>query len=190
MTLQSEYIIEYRLFDKEKYVTMSEREISKIRTGIYWETSEIRGWLNSRFTRMAFKEEERALLSTTKISTPVSAFSDRVTYDKVYLPSIEEIRFGFDIDLALARGAGRNRREVENAPCSQYVAAQAHSVLSHSSYGLRSRGHIDGSDSYKCAENFEGHALVDGRLTLWKLNEPMGIRPVICVNESDIVEMQ
>ncbi|MBR1472215.1 MAG: protein kinase [Lachnospiraceae bacterium] len=190
VTLQSEYIIEYRLFDKEKYVTMSEREISKIRTGIYWETSEIRGWLNSRFTRMAFKEEERALLSTTKISTPVSAFSDRVTYDKVYLPSIEEIRFGFDIDLALARGAGRNRREVENAPCSQYVAAQAHSVLSHSSYGLRSRGHIDGSDSYKCAENFEGHALVDGRLTLWKLNEPMGIRPVICVNESDIVEMQ
>ena len=55
---------------------------------------------------------------------------------------------------------------------------------------LRSRGRIDGNDSYKCAENFEGHAIVDNKLSLWKLNEAIGIRPVICVNEADIVEMQ
>ncbi len=190
VTLQAEYIIEFRPFDKDKYLLMNDREIQKIRTGIYWETSEIRGWLNSRFVRMAFTEEERALLNNTKVTTPVSAFSDRTTYDKVYLPSIEEIRFGFDIDLALARGTGRTKMEPESVPCSQYVAAQANSILSHASYGLRSRGHIDGSDSYKCAENFEGHAIVDNKLSLWKLNEAMGIRPVICVNEADIVEMQ
>ena len=139
---------------------------------------------------MAFTEEERALLNATKVTTPVSAFSDRTTYDKVYLPSIEEIRFGFDMDLALARGTGRTKMEPEAVPCSQYVAAQANSILSHASYGLRSRGHIDGNDSYKCAENFEGHAIVDNKLSLWKLNEAIGIRPVICVNEADIVEMQ
>ena len=189
VTLQSEYIIEYRAFDKKKYLGMSDREITKIRNGIYWEESEIRGWLNSSFVKKAFKEEERGFLNVTKISTPISAFSDRVTYDKVYLPSIEEIRFGFDIDLTLARGLKRDRQPVDAAPCSQYVAALADQVLSHSSFGLRSRGHIDGKDSYKCAENFEGHAMVDDRLTLWKLNEEMGIRPVICVKEADIEDM-
>lgn len=189
VTLQSEYIIEYRAFDKKKYLDMTDREISKIRSGIYWEESEIRAWLNSRFIKKAFKEEERGFLNVTKINTPISAFSDRTTYDKVYLPSIEEIRQGFDIDFTLSRGLNKARTVVEASPCSQYVAALADRVLSHSSFGLRSRGHIDGKDSYKCAENYEGHALVDDHLTLWKLNEEMGIRPVICVNASDIEEM-
>ena len=189
VTLQSEYIIEYRAFDKRKYLDMTDREISKIRSGIYWEESEIRAWLNSRFIKKAFKEEERGFLNVTKISTPISAFSDRTTYDKVYLPSIEEIRQGFDIDFTLSRGINKSNTVVEPSPCSQYVAALADRVLSHSSFGLRSRGHIDGKDSYKCAENYEGHALVDDHLTLWKLNEEMGIRPVICVNASDIEEM-
>ncbi|MCR5251684.1 MAG: serine/threonine protein kinase [Lachnospiraceae bacterium] len=190
VTLQSEYIIEYRCFGDKKYLDMSDREVQKIRSGIYWEVSDIRAWLNSRFVKKAFKEEERGFLNVTKICTPISAFSDRTTYDKVYLPSIEEIRKGFDIDLTLNRGAQRERQVVEASPCSQYVAALADRVLSHSSFGLRSRGPIDGRDSYKCAENFEGHALVDDRLTLWKLNEEMGIRPVICVNEADIEEMK
>ncbi|MBR3306317.1 MAG: serine/threonine protein kinase [Lachnospiraceae bacterium] len=190
VTLQSEYIIEYRLFDKKKYMGLTDREISKVRSGIYWEVSDIRGWLNSKFVRRAFKEEERGLLNVTKLSTPVSAFSERTTYDKVYLPSIEELRYGFDIDLSLARSMGRNKRQVEPSPCSQFVAALAGKPLTHSSFGLRSRGPIDGDDSYKCAENFEGHAMVDNKLSLWKLSEQMGIRPVICVNAADIEEMQ
>ncbi|MBR5420939.1 MAG: serine/threonine protein kinase [Lachnospiraceae bacterium] len=190
VTLQSEYIIEYRPFDKKEYLNMNDREIMKIRSGIYWERSEIREWLNSRFKKIAFTEEERGLLNVTKISTPISGFSEHITYDKVYLPSIEEIRQGFDIDLTLVRGMPREKRVVQPSPCSQYVAALADRLLSHSSFGLRSRGHIDGKDSYKCAENFEGHAMEDDHLILWKLNEEMGIRPVICVNEADIEDLK
>ncbi len=189
VTLQSEYIIDFKLFDDVKYAKMNDKEISKIRSGIYWEDSKIREWLNSVFVRRTFSEEERTRLNVTKISTTQSGFSDRITYDKVYLPSIEETRFGFDmVDMGMNRG-GKEQRELDLAPCSQYAAAKSGNSLTHSSYALRSRGHIEGGTSYKCAENYEGHALVDNKLTEWKLNKGMGIRPIICVNEADIVEM-
>ena len=189
VTLQSEYIIDYRAFDQQKYLKMNDKEISRIKTGIYWEKSKIREWLNSVFVRRTFREEERSLLQVTKVSTPVSALSERITYDKVYLPSIEEIRYGFDTDISLMRGSSKAGQDNELAPCSQYVAALANDRLTHSSYGLRSRGHVDQDDSYKCAENFEGHALVDNRLRVWRLNKAIGIRPVICVNADDIRDM-
>ncbi|MBR4207455.1 MAG: serine/threonine protein kinase [Lachnospiraceae bacterium] len=189
VTLQSEYIIDYRAFDQQKYLKMNDKEISRIKTGIYWEKSKIREWLNSVFVRRTFREEERSLLQVTKVSTPVSALSERITYDKVYLPSIEEIRYGFDTDISLMRGNSKAGQDNELAPCSQYVAALANDRLTHSSYGLRSRGHVDQDDSYKCAENFEGHALVDNRLRVWRLNKAIGIRPVICVNADDIRDM-
>lgn len=189
VTLQSEYVIDFKPFDQKDYLKKTDREIIKVRSGIYWEKSYIREWLNSVFVRRTFSEEERSKLNVTTVSTPVSTLSDRTTYDKVYLPSIEEIRYGFDTDISLMRGAGK-RRELDTAPCSQYVAALANGEISHSCYGLRSRGHIDQDDSYKCSENFEGHALIDNRLSPWYLNQAMGIRPVVCVNEADIVEMQ
>ncbi|MCR5119075.1 MAG: serine/threonine protein kinase [Lachnospiraceae bacterium] len=190
VTLQSEYIIDYKLFDDVKYAKMNDKEISKVRSGIYWEDSKIREWLNSVFVRRTFSEDERTRLNVTKISTTQSGFSDRITYDKVYLPSIEEIRYGFDmVDLGMGRSPAKEKRELDLAPCSQYVAAKSGNSLTHSSYALRSRGHIEGGTSYKCAENYEGHAMVDNKLTEWKLNKGMGIRPIICVNEADIVEM-
>ncbi|MBP5194414.1 MAG: serine/threonine protein kinase [Lachnospiraceae bacterium] len=189
ITLESEYIIDYKPFDQQKYLKMNDKEVSRIKTGIYWEKSKVREWLNSVFVRRAFSEADRELLQVTKVSTPVSALSDRTTYDKVYLPSIEEIKYGFDIDLSLTRGTTKERTELDMAPCSQYVAALADGKFSHSSYGLRSRGQIDIDDSYKCAENYEGHALIDNRLSEWKLNSGMGIRPIICVNADDIHEM-
>ncbi|MEE5989488.1 MAG: protein kinase [Lachnospiraceae bacterium] len=188
ITLESEYIIDYKPFDQEKYLKMNDREIVRVKSGIYWEKSKIREWLNSVFVRRAFSEADRAKLQVTKVSTPVSALSDRVTYDKVYLPSIEEIRHGFDVDISIARGSKVNN-DLDMAPCSQYVAALMGGSIGHSSYGLRSRGHIDEGDSYKCAENYEGHALVDNYLSEWFLNKSVGIRPVICVNAEDIHEM-
>ena len=189
ITLESEYIIDFKPFDQQKYLKMNDKEVSKIRSGIYWEKSKIREWLNSVFVRRAFSDEGKALLQVTKVSTPVSSLSDRTTYDKVYLPSIEEIRYGFDIDMSLVRGNYKGRTELDMAPCSQYVAALTNGKYSHSNYGLRSRGPIDDDDSYKCAENYEGHALIDNKLREWRLNKGMGIRPIICINADDVHDL-
>ena len=189
VTLQSEYIIDYRAFDDKKYLKMNEREISKVKTGIYWEKSKIREWLNSVFVRRAFKDGEKAKLQVTQVNTPVSSLSDRTTYDKVYLPSIEEIRYGFDSDVKLLRGKAKSNVSMEEAPCSQYVAALSKGTIRYGEYALRSRGPIDNDDSYKCQESFEGHILADGKLGIWKLNKQAGIRPVICLLDDDIVDM-
>jgi len=168
---------------------MSDKEVSKIKTGIFWEKSKIREWLNSVFVRRAFTPAERLKLQVTAVNTPVSALSDNTTYDKVYIPSIDEIWYGYDANIALIRGKKRAKREMDEAPCSQYVAALANGMLQHGSYGLRSRGHIDVDDSYRCQEGYEGHALVDNKLGKWQLNQGMGIRPIICIDTEDIENM-
>ncbi len=189
--LQSEYVIDYKPFDQKKYTKMTDKEVSKIKTGIYWEKSKIREWLNGVFVRRAFAESERSKLQVTEVNTPVSALSDRTTYDKVYLPSVEEVKYGFDKDIALMRGRGSKAGSplLEDAPCSQYVAALSNDLMMENCFGLRSRGHIDQDNSYICQENYEGHAIVNGKLKEWKLNKGMGIRPIICVKEDDIVSM-
>lgn len=189
VTLQSEYIIDFQPYDHVKYLKMSDKEVSKVRKGICWEKSKIREWLNSVFARRAFKDAERQMLQVTGINTPVSALSDKITYDKVYIPSIEEVRYGFDKDLSLQRGIARERRTLDEAPCSQYVAALADGIFHQNSYGLRSRGHVDVDDSYICQEGFEGHAMVNNKLDEWRLNKCMGIRPIICIKEDDIEDM-
>lgn len=188
ITLQSEYIIDFKPFDDEKYLKMSDKEISKIKNGVNWEKSKVREWLNSVFTRRAFKENERQKLQVTEVKTAVTTLSDNKTYDKVYLPSIEEVRYGYDIEISIQRGKKNSQKYIE-APCSQYVAAQANGSITSNCFGLRSRGHIDWDDSYKCGEGFEGHALLNNRLGTWSLNKCMGIRPIICINEDDIVDM-
>ncbi len=189
VTLQSEYILDYRPFDQPKYVSMSDKEITKIKSGIYWEVSKIREWLNSAFIRRAFSTSEKAKLQVTQISTLLSVLSDRTTYDKVYLPTIEEIRYGYDTDRTHQRGK-KKEGNFGDSPCSQYVAALASGQPISNCFGLRSRGPIDQEDSYKCKEGFEGHALIGNKLAPWNLNKKMGIRPIICVNEDDIVDMQ
>ena len=91
--------------------------------------------------------------------------------------------------MSLVRGNYKGRTELDMAPCSQYVAALTNGKYSHSNYGLRSRGPIDDDDSYKCAENYEGHALIDNKLREWKLNKGMGIRPIICINADDVHDL-
>ncbi len=189
ITLQSEYVIDFRPFDKEKYLGMNDKEVAKIKSGVYWEVSKIREWLNSVFIKRTFNEIEKQKLLVTEVNTPVSALSDRVTYDKVYIPSIEEIRYGFDTNVSLMRGKEKRDLSKDDAPCSQYTAALAEGAITSNCYGLRTRGPVDQDDSYKSSENYEGHALVNCRLAIWNLNRCMGIRPIICINEDDIDDM-
>lgn len=188
LTLQSEYIIDFKPFDDEKYLKMTDKEIAKIKTGIFWEKSKIREWLNTVFVKRTFKDFEKQKLQVTQVNTPSSALADNITYDKVYLASIEEIRYGYDADISLQRG--KTKKEInDDAPCSQYVAALASGLITSGCFGLRSRGMIDQDDSYTCGQGGEGHALISNRLKSWPLNKGMGIRPVICINEDDVVEM-
>lgn len=189
ITLQAEYIIDYMQFDQDKYLKLNDKEISKIKTGIYWEKSKIREWLNSVFVKRTFSSAEKTKLLATEVNTPVSSLSDRKTYDKVYLPSAEEMRYGFDTDISLLRGKNTSNMVKEESPCSQYVAAKAPSDWKQGSYGLRSRGPIDNDDSYKCSESYEGHAIIEGKLGLWKLNKGMGIRPVICIDAENMMNL-
>ncbi|MGN0345650.1 MAG: protein kinase [Lachnospiraceae bacterium] len=190
LTLMTEYIVDYRTFDQDKYAKMTDKEVSKIRSGINWEGSKIREWMNCVFVRRALSDKEKALLQVTEITTPVSALTDRVTYDKVYLPSIDEIKYGFDRDKNMQRGKKREMISEESAPCSQYVAAKANGVFNNMPIGLRSRGHIDSDGSYVCQESYEGHSLTGNKLTPWNLNKSVGIRPVICIREEDVEEMK
>lgn len=189
VTLQSEYVIDYRPFAQDSYLKMNDKEMAKIKSGVYWENSKIREWLNTVFVKRAFTEEEKSKLQVTAVKTVLSALSDRTTYDKVYLPTIDEIRYGFDIDTAILRGKPKKENCMAQAPYSQYTAAISTDVIQPNCYGLRSRGPIDQGDSYKCSENYEGHALVNDKLVIWPVNKCMGIRPVICVNEDDISDM-
>ena len=189
ITLMSEYIIDFIAFDDEKYLKMNDREVSKVKHGIYWEKSKVREWLNSVFVRRAFNDQAKAKLQVTSVNTPVSSLSDRTTYDKVYLPSIEEIKYGFDTDISLVRGKCKSNVSSDNPPCSQYASALSNGATNDGGYGLRSRGEIDRDDSYRCAENYIGHEILSGKLKEWKLNKGAGIRPIICLLDEDISNM-
>lgn len=72
---------------------------------ITWEKSDIRSWLNQDFMQTAFTEEEQSAVKTTDVTTADNPWSNEPggndTEDKIYLPSIEEMRnpdYGFSSD--------------------------------------------------------------------------------------------
>lgn len=190
MILQSEYILDYQMFDDKDYINVSEREITKIRTGISWETSKIREWLNRDFFREAFTQEEQKRIIVKEVKTPISSFTDQVTYDRIFLPSVEEVNTGFE-NRMVRGGNGLNVNE-KNAFCmaSQYCAAKKVDDTLPLGYALRTRGTINSTNgTFTYGENCDGHSIQSGRLTNWKLNIPMGIRPVIQVDITDVLEV-
>ena len=57
-------------------------------------------------------------------------------------------------------------------------------------YALRTRGTINAeSATFTYGENCDGHSIQNGKMKQWKLSIPMGIRPIIQVDISDIVEV-
>lgn len=190
MILQSEYILDYQMFDDKDYINVSEREITKIRTGISWETSKIREWLNRDFFREAFTQEEQKRIIVKEVKTPISSFTDQVTYDRIFLPSVEEVNTGFE-NRMVRGGNGLNLNE-KNAFCmaSQYCASKKVDDMLPLGCALRTRGTINSTNgTFTYGENCDGHSIQSGKLTNWKLNIPMGIRPVIQVDITDILEV-
>lgn len=190
MILQSEYVLDYQLFDEWSYLDMSEREIAKIRTGISWEQSRIREWLNRDFLREAFTKEEQEKIIIKEVNTPISSFTDQTTYDRVFIPSVEEVMSGFD-NRAI-RGGNVLKAPLAQSKLlfSQYAAAKKVDDSLPTGYALRTRGTINAEKAIlNYGESCDGHSIQEGKMKLWKLGVPMGIRPIIQVDVSDIVEV-
>ncbi|GEM_PF-1676796 len=190
MIIQSEYTLDYQLFDEKDYMDMSEREVSKIRTGITWETSKIREWLNRDFFQTAFTKEEQERILIKEVKTPISSFTDIVTYDRVFLPSVEEINNGFDTNALRTNNLQSVADRSAHSLISQYAAALKVDDTFPNGYALRTRGTINAeTKSFTYGENCDGQCIQGGRLCQWKLGIPMGIRPIILVDIRDIYEV-
>lgn len=186
-TLISEYILDYLPFDGTTYLKYSDRDILKVRSGIYWGDSKLRAWLNSVFINMAFSSQEKIKLHFTKISTPTSAFDDRFTNDKVYIPSLNELYYGFDYTKDTLKGVKKNKdNTICTAPVSQYTAALPRDPEFEPCYGLRSRGDFSSDLSYVASEDCFGQCITRQGPKDWMLNKRCGIRPVICVSSDSI----
>lgn len=192
MILQSEYVLDYQLFDDKEYLDLSEREISKIRTGISWETSAIREWLNRDFFTEAFSKEEQEKIVVKEVKTPISTFTDKTTYDRIFLPSVEEMISGFDTRVGMVSGGNGLKAFDEQTPCyfSQYADAKKINENFPMGYALRTRGTINESNgTFTYGESCDGQSIQNGLLKNWRLDVPMGIRPVIQVDVTDICEV-
>ena len=190
MIIQSEYVLDYQLFDEFDYMDMSDREIGKIRTGISWETSRIREWLNRDFMLEAFCAEEQDRIIVKEVKTPISSFTDLTTYDKVFLPSVEEMNTGFEARIGHGTNSTKLAKGQDPAYYSQYAAAKKVNENLPSGFGLRTRGTINGeNETFTYGESCDGHSIQNGKLKNWKLGIPMGIRPIIQVDVTDIMEV-
>ena len=186
-TLISEYILDYLPFNGTSYLRMSDKDIVKIKTEVYWGTSKLRAWLNSVFINMAFSAQEKIKLHYTKISTPISALDDRYTNDKVYIPSLNELYYGFDRSKDQIDRSKKNPDNVYcKAPVSQYTAALPRDPDFVPCFGLRSRGEFSGDKSYIASEDAYGQLIGRDGPQNWMLNKRCGIRPVICVSSDSI----
>ena len=84
----SKDVIEVMYFDTEQQ-TLENYETYNI----YWETCDLRKWLGDYFYNRAFSDVEKEAIQTTKVHTEPSEWntSGPDTYDKVYIPSVEEV---------------------------------------------------------------------------------------------------
>ena len=186
-TLISEYILDYLPFNGTTYLKYSDRDIVKVRTGVYWGDSKLRAWLNSAFINMAFSAQEKIKLHFTKISTPTSALDDRYTNDKVYIPSLDELYYGFDTSKDRIDRSKKNKDNVYcRAPISQYTAAIPRDPDFVPCFGLRSRGQFSNDMSFLASEDCYGQLIGRDGPQNWMLNKRCGIRPVICVSSDSI----
>ena len=191
MVIQSEYILDYQMFDERDYIDMSEREVMKTRTGISWETSRIREWLNRDFLHTAFTDTEQKRIMIREVITPISSFSDEVTYDRVFLPSVDEVNAGFGNKTV--RGGNGLKVNDKSGPnmISQYAAAQKVDESLPMGYGLRTRGSLNvGRGTFAYGESCDGQCILNGNLKNWRVDQPMGIRPIIQVDVNEIMEIE
>lgn len=191
MIIQSEYILDYQMFDERDFIDMSEREVLKTRTGISWETSRIREWLNRDFLHTAFTESEQKRIMIREVITPISSFTDEVTYDRVFLPSVDEVNSGFENKQV--RGGNGLKVNDKSGPnmISQYAAAQKIDESMPMGYGLRTRGSMNASrGTFSYGESCDGQCIQNSTLKNWRVDQPMGIRPIIQVDVNEIMEIE
>lgn len=153
---------------------------------ITWETSDLRMWLNDSFIKSAFTESEINIIKETVVKTADNRWSGETggndTYDRIYLPSIEEM-------LEPSYGFSSDEREWDTRRISVTDYAKAEEqldwVVSDSgTYWLRSAGPKKG---YPAAVGAWGDGVIQTELSEIsnKSSKKLGVRPVMHVDLSD-----
>ena len=99
---------------------------------------------------------------------------------------------GFELKTGQVRVNNSLKFFDEQSPCyfSQYADAKKINDLLPMGYALRTRGSINESNgTFAYGESCDGQSIQGGFLRNWKLDIPMGIRPVIQVDVTDICEV-
>ncbi len=74
-----------------------------------YETSSVRAWLNDEFYNIAFSSNEKANIETSMIDSSYYWYDSKITYDKVFLLSFNEVNnneYGFNSTTKLASASG------------------------------------------------------------------------------------
>ena len=126
-----------------------------------------------------------------EVITPISSFTDEVTYDRVFLPSVDEVNSGFESKQV--RGGNGLKVNDKSGPnmISQYAAAQKIDESMPMGYGLRTRGSMNASrGTFSYGESCDGQCIQNSNLKNWRVDQPMGIRPIIQVDVNEIMEIE
>ena len=99
---------------------------------------------------------------------------------------------GFEIRTGQVRSNNSLKIFDEQQPCyfSQYADAKKINENFPMGYALRTRGNIsEYSGTFAYGDGCDGQSIQAGQLKNWRLDIPMGIRPVIQVDVTDICEV-
>lgn len=151
-----------------------------------WEQSDIRAWLGETFMETAFTPEEQAMVETTEVTTPANEWSNEPggndTEDKIYLPSIEEVRnpaYGFSSDVTEG-----DTRKITVTDYAEKGGTPNQPANGFTSYWLRSPG-VSGGRPAQVGHWGEGEILTEPSVMLEWAAAYLGVRPVLHVDLSD-----
>ena len=163
---------------------------------VTWETSDLRGWLNSDFLSAAFDKDEQEMIELTHVSTPDSEYygtdSGNDTEDKVFLLSYDEIMSIYEDEeyTQINPVTGEpmpdtftGSKDRAAAPTAYALANGVATTTSSEWFGgncewwLRSMGY---DQTFVSFVDSAGYVTEGGD---WILNKGVGVRPVICVKK-------
>ncbi len=148
-------------------------------TAVTWENSGIRRFLNGEFLSTAFSAEEEAmLLTSTVVNEPNPVYGTScgsITYDRVYLPSLQEIMGYYGIAQPVEQPYSQLYAQATPYVCDKGVWLEIPDST-RCWWWLRSNG---GSDANACEVGSGGYLSFNGTQVD---NSERAIRPVIRIN--------
>lgn len=153
---------------------------------VTWEDSSLREWLNGKFYREAFDEEEKkAILESAVINEDnevYKAYAGYNTTDKIYLLSVEEAQkslYGFNSDMT------RKAKDTDYARINGAFVDVSRGNVRNSYWWLRTP--VNGNSSTVCVFNYGevnacGIIEIGNDIDNYMTNAGISVRPVLHIN--------